>query len=132
MPSFRIPAAVPGAAIAALGLVLGAAAVTPASADQPAGMQLAQASYGDEKLQAFASAAVQIRQIREDYTAQIQQAESEEQRQQLAQDANAEMVGAVESAPGISVEEYNAIIEASAEDQELTKRINEHMESAAQ
>ncbi len=128
MPSFRFPAA----AIAALGLVFGAAAVTPASADQPAGVQLAQASYSEEKLQSFASAAVQIQQIREDYTAQIQQAESEDERQQLAEEANNEMVGAVESAPGISVEEYNEIIEASAEDQELTQRINEHMESATQ
>lgn len=128
MPSFRIPAAT----IAALGLVLGTAAVTPASAGEPAGVQLAQASYSEEKLQSFASAAVQIQQIREEYTAEIQQAESEEQRQQLAEEANTEMVGAVESAPGISVEEYNEIIEASAEDQELSQRINEHMESAAQ
>lgn len=129
MHHFRLPAA----ALAALGLVLGAGALAPAAADEPASVQLAQAeSYSDEKIQSFAMAALEIQEIRSDYMARIQQAESEDQRQQLAQQANDEMVSAVEAAPGISVEEYNAIIEASAEDQELAERINQHMQSATQ
>ncbi len=132
MPNFRIPAAAIAAPIAALGLGFAALATGPATADQPAGVQLAQASYSDEKLQSFALAAVEIQEIREDYMAQIQAAESEEQRQQLAQQASDEMVSAVESAPGISVDEYNEIIQASSENQELTERINQYMQSATQ
>lgn len=117
------------AALAALGLVLGAAAYGPATAGQPAGVQLAQAeTYSDEKLQSFAMAALDVQQIRQQYTAQIQEAESEEQRQQLAEEAREEMVSAVESAPDITIEEYNEIIEASGENPDLTQRINEFMQ----
>lgn len=129
MRQFRLPAA----ALAALGLALGAAAYAPATAGQPAGVQLAQAqTYSDEKLQSFAMAALNVQQIRQDYTAQIQQAETEDERQQLAEAATQEMVDAVESEPGISVEEYNEIIQASADNPELTDRINQYMQSSMQ
>lgn len=127
MTHFRLPAAI----LTALGIALGAG--VPAVAGQTAGVQLAQSqSFSDDQLQSFAMAALEIQEIRTDYVAQIQEAESEEQRQQLAEEANTEMVGAVEAAPGISVEEYNAIIEASADDPELSQRINQYMQSDTQ
>lgn len=137
MLHFRIPAA----AVAALGITLGTAfgtgALTPAAADRAQdradGVQLAQAeSYSDEKLETFALAALEIQEIRSQYTAQIQQAESEDQRQQLAESAQDEMVGAIQAIPGITIEEYNAIIQASADDPELSERISQHMQAATQ
>lgn len=129
MPNFRLPAAI----LAAMGLTLGAGALAPVAADEPAGLQLAQGqSFSDEQLQSFAMAAAEVQQIRSDYVAQIQQAESDEQRQELAEAANAEMVGAVENTPGITIDDYNAIIEATADDPELSERINQYMQSATQ
>ena len=124
------PIRLTAAALATAGLAL---AAVPAVAGQPAGIQLAQAQqFSDEKIESFAVAALEVSRIRDDYVARIQQAESEEQRQQLAEQATTEMVEAVESAPGITTEEYNAIIQAASEDQALSQRINEQIRSAAQ
>ena len=129
MPYFRLPAA----ALAAFGLVLGAAGLAPATAGEPAGVQLAQAeSYSDEKLQSFAMAALEVRDIRERYSPQMQSAESDEERQALAEQATAEMVSAVEASPGITVDEYNAIIQASNGNEQLTNRIREQLQSVQQ
>ena len=125
MPYFRLPAA----ALAAMATAFGVVVAVPAAAQQPAGVQLAQAqTYSDEKLQSFAMAALDVQQIRQEYTAQIQQAESEAERQQLAEEANQEMVEAVETAPGITIEEYNEIIQASNGNPELSDRINQYMQ----
>lgn len=126
MNSIRLTAA----ALATLGLAL---AVAPVTAGQPAGIQLAQAeTYSDEKLESFAMAAVEVGKIRNDYVGRIQQAESEEERQQLAEEATGEMMQAVEGTPGITADEYNAIIQAAQNDQELTDRIRQQIESATQ
>lgn len=123
----------PAAAIAAAALVLGFGGPSPAPAGEPSGLELAQsASFTDDQLQSFAMAALEVREIRASYVEQMQTAESEEQRQQLAEEANAEMVEAVRETPGITIEDYNAIIEASADDPQLSQRIDEHMQQAGQ
>lgn len=129
MASFHLPAA----ALAALGLSLGAGALAPAAADEPAGLQLAQGQqFSDEQLQSFALAALEVQEIRAEYVARMQQTENEDERQQLAQEANTAMVGVIEDTPGLTVDDYNAIIEASSENPELSQRINEYMQSATQ
>lgn len=119
------------AALAALGLALGP--VAPALAGQADGARLAQAEQGqqfsDEQLRSFAVAALEVRKIRSDFMARIQQAGSEDERQQLAREANGQMVSAVEDTPGISVEDYNAIVQAAGEDPELASRIQTIVES---
>ena len=126
MSSIRLTAA----ALATLGLAL---AAVPATAGQPAGIQLAQAeSFSDEKIESFAMAALEVSKIRNDYVGRIQQAGSEEERQQLAEQATSEMVDAVEATPGITTEEYNAIIQAAQGDQALSDRIKQQIQSASQ
>lgn len=126
MNSIRLTAA----ALATMSL--GFAAV-PAVAGPPAGVQLAQAQqFSDEKIEAFAVAALEVSKIRKSYVGQIQQAETEEQRKQLAEQATGEMVAAVEASPGITTDEYNAIIQAARTDQALAQRINEQIKSTAQ
>lgn len=133
MRQFKLPATLAVLGLALAPVALAPVALAPAAAAEPAGVQLAQAeSYSEEKLQSFALAALEIQQIRSDFVERAQQAETDEQRQQLAEEANVEMVGAVESTPGITVDEYNSIIEASAEDEGLAERINQQMQSAAQ
>lgn len=129
MGYFRLPPA----ALAAMATVFGVVVAVPAAAQEPAGVELAQAqTYSDEKLQSFAMAALDVQQIRQEYTARIQEAESEAERQQLAEEANQEMVSAVESAPGITIEEYNEIIQASNGNPELSDRISQYMGSVTQ
>jgi len=130
MAHFRLPAA----ALAALGLSLGVAlGGAPALAGAPAGLQLAQAGqFSDEQIRSFALAALEVQEIRTEYVARIQQAGSDDERQQLAEEASAEMVGAVQDTPGITVEDYNAIVQASSDNPELTERINREMQSATQ
>ena len=113
----------PAAALTAVALALGGAALAPAPAE--AQSQTAQAeSFSDEQLQSFAIAAIEVRDIRDRYVPQIQQAGSDEEKQQLAEQAQQEMIGAVEGTPGISIDRYNAIIQAASQDQALAQRIN--------
>lgn len=129
MNSTRLAAA----ALTALGLVLQVAAVAPAAAGQQPGVLLAQAeSFGEQKLQSFAMAAIEVGKIRDDYVARIQQTDDGEERKRLAREANSKMISAVRAAPGISVEEYNAISQAASEDAALTDKINGMIEAAGQ
>lgn len=118
----------PAAALAAAGLAFASIANVPAAAEQPTGLQFAQAqSYSEEKLQSFALAVVNVQQIQEQYMVEMQRAESEAERQQMAEGITEETVNAVESQPGITVEEYNEIMRAAGEDPALRERINEYI-----
>lgn len=124
------PIRLTAAALATAGLAF---AAVPAVAGQPAGIQLAQAEeFSQEKIESFAIAALEVSKIRDQYVGRIQQAETEDERKQLAEEATGKMVEAVQSAPGITTDEYNAIIQAASEDEELTQRINEQIKSAKQ
>lgn len=111
------------AALAALALATGGAALAPAPA--AAQSQSAEAaSFSDQQLESFAVAAIEVRDIRNRYVPQIKKAGSQEEKQQLAQKAQSEMQSAVESTPGISVADYNAIIQAASQDKELAQKVN--------
>lgn len=133
MAFIRLPAAALAAPLAALGLALGAAALAPAPAAAQSQGSAAQAqSFTDTQIESFAVAALAVRDIRSRYMSQMQAAASDEEREQLAQQATAEMVDAVEASPGISVDEYNTIVQAAAEDEALANRINQQIQGAAQ
>jgi hypothetical protein len=120
------------AALAALGLALGAAAVTSAGAGQAQTTLVAQAeTYSDAKLQSFAVAALQVQKIRQDYVGRIQKIDDKKKRHQLATEANTKMVDVIKASPGITVEEYNAIIRAASNDKALTERISKQLNAAA-
>lgn len=117
----------PLAALAAFGLAFGAAGMTsgvnPAQAQQT--MQSpATSAYSDEQLRSFAVATLQIREVGQTYQPRMEAAASPEEQQQLAQEANAEMVQIVERVEGISVPEYNEIAEAARANPEIMQQIN--------
>ena len=64
-----------------------------------------------------------MQQVRQTYMPQIEAAADDAERQELAQQANSEMVSAVESAEGIDVETYNAIGRAAQEDETLRAQL---------
>ncbi|MFN3615035.1 MAG: DUF4168 domain-containing protein [Rubrimonas sp.] len=109
----RIPTRPTGmitAAALALGLGFGAMAQTVDS-------------WPDQTLETFAQKVVELGEIRASYAQQIEAAASPEEQQQLMMQADQEMVEAVQSEPPMSVEEYNAIAQAAAQDPELAERV---------
>lgn len=103
---------IPTAAAAALALGLGTAAIAQ---DTP--------HFEDAQLQAFAETVIDLREIRERFEPQIESAETPEAQMELIEAANQEMVATVEARPDMTVEEYNAIAEASTADPEIAERI---------
>jgi hypothetical protein len=84
----------------------------------------AQESYDEAKLESFVSAAVMVNQLVEQWTPRIQGAQDETEAAQLRDQANGELVAAIESADGISVEEYREISQAAQADPQLMARIS--------
>lgn len=81
--------------------------------------------YTDDKLQSFASAVIAVNAIVERWRPQIQAAPSEDDKQQMAEQANQEMRAAVDGTEGMSVEEYQAIAQEAQGDPQLMARIDE-------
>lgn len=103
------------AAPMALGLSLTAASAQTA---QPGG-----ADYSDEMLEAFVRAALAVGEIEERYNDRLMAAADTAERDALIEEAGAEMVAAVEGAPGITVEEYVEIAQAAQTNPQLGARI---------
>lgn len=84
----------------------------------------------EEKLKSFAVAFLEVSKVTQEYQPQISAATPEEQ-QRLQQEVGAKMMDAVEESNGITVEEYNTIIQSAQADPELAQRINSHIAAAA-
>ena len=113
---------------AALGaFTVGAGATPPASVDKADGRILAiqQSSYDETTLRSFAVALAEVQEIAADWRPQIEAA-APEQAEELRQQANAEMVEAVER-NALTVEAYNNIWQAAEADSELRARIEAMM-----
>lgn len=103
---------IPTIVAAALAFGLGSAAIAQ---DAP--------QFEDAQLQAFAETVIDLREIRARFEPQIESAETPEAQMELIEAANQEMVAAVEARPDMTVDEYNAIAEASTADPEVAERI---------
>lgn len=101
--------------VAGLTLVV-AAALSPAMAEDGA------ASVDDAQLEQFATALTDVRDLGNEYSEQIASAESQEEAQELQQEAQVEMVAAVEDT-GMTVQEYNQIAEQMSQNPELMERV---------
>jgi esterase/lipase len=117
-------------ALSVLGLAVGPLAAGSAAAqteaEPPATMEApAAAAFDEPTLQSFVVAFLQVDEINRTYMPQMQEAVTPEEQQQIQQQATQEMVTVVENAEGISVEEYNTIIETAQTDPELAQRIND-------
>lgn len=83
-----------------------------------------QAPVSDQALEQFADAASTVRDVREEYSAEIQSTQDEEKAQALRSEAQQKMVVAVQQA-GLSVSDYNMIAQRLQTDGELMQRLNE-------
>jgi hypothetical protein len=88
-----------------------------------------QSDFSQDQLESFASATLQVQEVRAKWQTQMQTADSAEKAQALQAQANNEMVSAVED-EGLTVETYNAIATAARANPDLANRITELMQQA--
>lgn len=114
---------------AAMALAL-AAAPLMAIATQPAAAQEmgdyatgGAADYSSAELDAFTTALMEVSVVREKYSPMLQSAQTEEQQAAIIEEANAEMMEAIEATDGMTMESYLEIAQAASEDEALNDRI---------
>jgi len=119
---------------AAIALAAGAVGfASPTARAQDAGDATGSAeapAYTDAKLESYVLAAVDVSRVVGEWRPRLESARQEgdaEALDALRQQAMAELTGVVESADGISVEEYRAITEAARQDSALLDRIRDKM-----
>jgi len=131
----HIPAVSLTAAVLSL-MVLGnqAFAQQATQEKQPAQAQpdsnAAAATVSDQKIEAFAVAYLQVDKIRQEYSAKIGATQDPTAKQQLQTEASKQMVQAVQTSPGMSLDEYNAILTAAKKDPALVKKVQEKIQKA--
>ncbi len=76
----------------------------------------------DTKVQQVGAALREINQVRNDYGARLTSAQTDEERQELQNEAQAVMVEAV-TGQGLSVGEFNEVVEAADDDPTLRDRV---------
>ena len=89
-----------------------------------AGQQTTQ--FTDAELQQFVNAQSNINEIRDDFMAKIESADSPEKAQELQMEANDEMVTVIEEV-GLDIPTYNAIATAYNSEPQVRNRIDELM-----
>jgi uncharacterized protein DUF4168 len=82
-----------------------------------------------DQLESFASAVLQIQQIRSKWQTRMQVADSVEKTKEFQAQASSEMMSAVNET-GLTVETYKAIADAARDNPELAERIVKLMEQA--
>ena len=110
-------------AAVALGMAMGSLGALPALAQ--ADVSGAEMIEQTEKLDAFIDAAMAVAEVRDAYLEALQDAATEDERNQIMGAAETAILEAVEDSPGITVDEYIAIGDAAAADPDLNARLNE-------
>ena len=77
----------------------------------------------DDRLAAFVNALQAVDTLEREYSETLAEAESDADREAVIEEANEAMANAVEETPGISLDEYVAILQQAQTDAELTERI---------
>lgn len=100
-------------------------------ADDGTSQHLAQSTQqnvdvSDEKLESFVEAREEVVKISRQWEDRLNNTDSQEELNSLQQQAQEEMVAAVRD-KGLSVNEYNTIVDASQTDPDLRERVNEMM-----
>lgn len=83
----------------------------------------AEAEYSDAKLKSFVVAALEVNRLVDQWEPKIRSAKDQQQAAQMTEQANAELVAAVERTDGITLDEYNEIATAVQRDEALSKRV---------
>lgn len=117
------------AGVAVVALSLAAFPATSALSQQAAPETIAPDSIDGATLDAFAQAVVEVVEVRDEYAGRFEAADSDADRQAIAEEANQLMVAAVEAVDGMDLGTYLAIIEAAQADADLNQRIVSRIEN---
>ncbi|MCV9961316.1 DUF4168 domain-containing protein [Pararhizobium sp. BT-229] len=111
---------------------------SPAFAQQAAEPQATQpmqgtapATISDQKIEAFAVAYLQVDKVRQDYAAKIGAEKDAVNKQKLQNEANQQMINAVEKSPDMSLDEYKTIITAAQTNPDVAKKVQEKLKTTA-
>lgn len=99
----------------------------PEAVEPPPQQRFQAQEFSTDQIQSFAEATKQIDQIMRDYQPRIAEADSQEKAVDLHQEAQSEMLKAVEDL-GMSVDEYNQIATAAQDDPDLHAKIMERLD----
>jgi hypothetical protein len=97
-------------------------AVNAQQSAPPSSHEAPRKPVSEQAVKEFASAYASVQSIQEDYSEQLQQIEDPQQAQQLQQEAQKEMLEAVQQS-GMSVNEYNQMVERMDQDPQLRQRV---------
>lgn len=132
-----ILASVAAAALLTAGLAGEAVAQQQQPAEQPPVQPPAEqqtmppAEVNEEQLEAFADAALDVQRVQQEFSAELQQVDDPERIEELQMQAHEQAAQAVED-KGLTIEEYNTILQAANADPELYSTIVAMMESKTQ
>jgi hypothetical protein len=87
-------------------------------------------AISDEKIKAFAVAYLQVDKVRKDYTARIGTTADAGTKQKLQNEANQQMIKAVETSPGMSLNDYKTIITAAQSDPDVARKVQQNLQAA--
>jgi hypothetical protein len=92
-------------------------------------LQTQQPAASDKEIQAFAAAASEVRQLNQKWVPKVQAAAQEgpDAEQKTRQQAMAEITQAVQK-KGLSVDQYNNMVELAQTDPEVQRKVQEHMQ----
>jgi Domain of unknown function (DUF4168) len=120
---------------AALSLIVVNSPAFAQSAAEPQASQpmqgTAPAAISDQKIEAFAVAYLQVDKVRQDYAAKIGAEKDATNKQKLQNEANKQMINAVEKSPDMSLDEYKTIITAAQTDPNVAKKVQEKLKVTA-
>ena len=115
-----------GVAISSPVLAQAPAQPSAPAANEPSQPAAQAPDVSDEKLQSFAVALAEVEKIKQEYSQRLQTADSQEEQQQIQNEAGQKMLQAVEG-KGISVDEYNQIIQSAQSDPAFAQRLTKAM-----
>ena len=116
-----------GAAL--LGVTMAVSPVALASAQEAMPEAGPAAQVDGAVLDAFALAVVGVIEVRDDYSARFEAAETDADREAIAAEANEQMVAVIEAVEGMDLQTYLAIAQAAQSDAELNQRIVTRLEA---
>jgi hypothetical protein len=79
------------------------------------------------EVESFAAAMLDVQQLGQEWTQRMQETDDQEELSEMQQEAQEEMIGAIED-HGMTVEEYNEIATAAQQDPELAQEIQQAAE----
>lgn len=115
------------AALLAVSLV-GTTAAAPAMAQDNQQSQV-KTDWSDQKIEQFVQASLAIGEAQEKWGERIQNAESQQKKRQLQQQANTQVKKAIEE-EGLTTAEYNRIYKAAEQDKDLYNELTDRIQDA--